>query len=1350
MRNILIIIFLTITLSLQAATYYVATDGSDSNAGTISQPWLTIQKGFSSISAGDILYIRGGTYYPTGTSSGGMIAGAVANGKKGSASSMYNVLAYPGEVPVIDCRNISSTSYDRYGILLISSDYWYIKGIEITRVDQPSGHIGQGFLIMSGNNNKIEAVVSHHNGGPGLGLRDQSEGNLFLNCDSYSNYDPLSSTPGDDADGFDIGFITSRSGNDRVNTLQGCRSWLNSDDGFDMYQYPGYHGIYILKDCWAWKNGFRTDGVTAAGDGNGYKYGADNNYSLDAVVRRTSYNCVAYANRQRGFSQESANVKMIFYNCTAYKNGTWGFSFYDYDTPDVLRNNISYNNPNGTIENQGSNRTHDHNSWDSQVTLSDADFTSLDASQLANPRQSDGSLPVMTFLHLASTSDLIDAGVNVGLPYSGNAPDLGAFETGSTSTTTAPVFSSASVENAAPTILVMNYNQDFNSLVIPASSAFAVTVNSSARTINSVAISGSTVKLTLASAIQYGDVIKVAYTKPSSNPLQNAGGLQSESLSATSVTNNVSAPVPVFVSASVENAAPLVLSMVYSLSLANVVPSTSTFTVLVNSTRRSVSSVAISGTKVLLTLASAVVSGDVVTVAYTKPSSNPLQTSSGGQAASISAKTVTNNVASSIPVYVSSSIQNSAPGVVVITYNMSLASVVPAASAFTVNVNAVKVTISSVAVSGTYVSLTLANTVAGGDVVTLSYTKPSKNPVQSVAGSQAASLSSVSVTNNVVSIAPVYVSSSVEDATPKLLEMTYNMTLSTVTPSASAFTVTVNSSKRTVSSVTISGSKVQLNLNSAVVYGDVITVAYAKPSTNPLQSVSGTAAASLSATGVTNNVTTDIPELASASVENDTPNVIVLNYNMTLSAGSVPSASAFTVMVSAALRSVNSVTISGSHIFLTLSSSVTLGDVVTLSYTKPASNPVESEGGDAAASISTRIITNNVTTPAPTYVSSVIQNATPKVLEISFSASLNGITPPASAFTVLVNSASKSVSFVAVSGSKVTLTLSGIVETGDAVTVAYKQPSSNQLKSATGALVESFTAQDVTNNVLDQANTPPEISITSPADNNTYTAPASFAITADAVDDDGSVVSVDFYYGSILLGSSSVSPYSCSARISAAGVYLITAVATDNKGARTTSDPISITVTSTSGSGGNLPPVIAIASPAKGKTYNNPANIELSAVVSDADGYVTKVEFFDGDTKLTELTSEPYSWVWKGITTGTYKIKAVATDNQNATDTSAVVELIVGPSVTYDNNSNLINLYPNPNNGSFTVDFLTPVENEKNLIIISDMSGNKIQSEEVYQDETSKTINLNNPKTGLYILTLISNDIIVTKKIIVK
>ncbi|HEY5140962.1 MAG TPA: FISUMP domain-containing protein, partial [Methylococcales bacterium] len=247
----------------------------------------------------------------------------------------------------------------------------------------------------------------------------------------YNNWDAYSGTPGDNADGFDIGFVTYRAGSDRVNYLKGCRAWGNGDDGFDMYQMAGYHGIYVLENCWSFKNGYYPDGITQGGNGCGFKYGNDDAYGADAVVRRTTTNCIAYANRTRGFSQETADIKMIFYNNIAYLNGLEGFNFITYNLADILKNNISYNN--GSSDVFQAAQTHDHNDWDSAVTVTDGDFVSVNGLELTGTRVA-GALPLMTFLHLAASSDLINAGVNVGLATDGDGqnynliPSLGPFE----------------------------------------------------------------------------------------------------------------------------------------------------------------------------------------------------------------------------------------------------------------------------------------------------------------------------------------------------------------------------------------------------------------------------------------------------------------------------------------------------------------------------------------------------------------------------------------------------------------------------------------------------------------------------------------------------------------------------------------------------------------------------------------------------------------------------------------------------------------------------------------------------------------------------------------------------------
>jgi hypothetical protein len=68
------------------------------------------------------------------------------------------------------------------------------------------------------------------------------------------------------------------------------------------------------------------------------------------------------------------------------------------------------------------------NSWQDGLSAANDDFVSVDTSLLKGPRKADGSLPDIDYFKLVPGSDLINAGVDVGLPYNGPAPDLGAFE----------------------------------------------------------------------------------------------------------------------------------------------------------------------------------------------------------------------------------------------------------------------------------------------------------------------------------------------------------------------------------------------------------------------------------------------------------------------------------------------------------------------------------------------------------------------------------------------------------------------------------------------------------------------------------------------------------------------------------------------------------------------------------------------------------------------------------------------------------------------------------------------------------------------------------------------------------
>lgn len=108
--------------------------------------------------------------------------------------------------------------------------------------------------------------------------------------------------------------------------------------------------------------------------------------------------------------------------------------------------------------------------------------------------------------------------------------------------------------------------------------------------------------------------------------------------------NFVLKALPVYVSSVIDSIAPTILTITFNLPLANKVPDVSAFEVKVAAIARSVNTVAVSDNKVKLTLSSAVLKGEAVTVAYTKPATNPLQTADGLQVPSFTAQTVKNNV----------------------------------------------------------------------------------------------------------------------------------------------------------------------------------------------------------------------------------------------------------------------------------------------------------------------------------------------------------------------------------------------------------------------------------------------------------------------------------------------------------------------------------------------------------------------------------------------------------------------------------------------------------------------------------------------------------------------------------
>jgi hypothetical protein len=446
--TIITLAFLFTMIVSYAGIYYVAPNGSDENEGTKEHPFLTIQKAQACVSPGDTVYVRGGMYQMNESqiaSYSRIQAYVIFLDKSGTENKRINYWAYPGEKPVFDFTNVKPNNY-RVHAFEITGSWLHIKGLEVTGVQVTITNVNTQSICFSndgGSNNIYEQLSMHDGQGIGFFLTGGSN-NLILNCDAYRNYDYTSQAGGGRNGGNVDGFGNHPNKGSVNNIFRGCRAWFNSDDGYDCIN--AFEST-VFENCWAFYNGYSV-GFISRGDGNGFKaggYGARPFNLLPMVIpRNTIQNCLAVMNKANGFYSNHHLEGSDWYNNTAYKNGI-NFNMLnrkaktetDYltDGPGydhVLKNNISFSPRSAAndIANCDATRcTIDHNSFlNDDLSVSANDFISVDEALLAAPRQPDGSLPKIDFMHLKPHSKLIDKGVDVGLPYNGKATDLGCFE----------------------------------------------------------------------------------------------------------------------------------------------------------------------------------------------------------------------------------------------------------------------------------------------------------------------------------------------------------------------------------------------------------------------------------------------------------------------------------------------------------------------------------------------------------------------------------------------------------------------------------------------------------------------------------------------------------------------------------------------------------------------------------------------------------------------------------------------------------------------------------------------------------------------------------------------------------
>lgn len=493
-----------------AETYYVQDpayneNASDSNKGTDKNfPWATWQHAIDMAKAGDIVFFRGGTWQLEATGAGARVLMDPGNregyGSIGDSGTVDNHIVfqnYPGETPILDA---SKSQQFEEALSFCTTSYVEVRGLTVQGkkgvYPDDTTQIFRQVTFYNNGTMWIDRMVSRDSHGYGFTIN--SWDTVYItDCDSYDHYDSIyyinSGLSGNKPDGF---AISSGGETTDYGYITGCRAWLCSDDGFELSWSSGM----MADSLWSFCNGYGAEGL-----GVGIKYGKG--YIADSSNRITQRSINAW-NKGGPYSFQNMHHKtngaiMTFKNNLAYKCGIgFGVAIGDWDEDNgdfFLRyyNNLMYNNSNRSLDQYSFSelassdpipdeiRGH-HNTWiwkpgssylwsyndtvswsydgeDSQFAILPDSATTL--SRLSADRQGDGSLPdIGDLYHLAEGSNLIDAGVDVGLPYNGTAPDIGPFEYGSFSLQIVSPKKGEAFAKGDKITLEANFRGDFNDI----------------------------------------------------------------------------------------------------------------------------------------------------------------------------------------------------------------------------------------------------------------------------------------------------------------------------------------------------------------------------------------------------------------------------------------------------------------------------------------------------------------------------------------------------------------------------------------------------------------------------------------------------------------------------------------------------------------------------------------------------------------------------------------------------------------------------------------------------------------------------------------------------------------------
>ncbi len=206
---------------------------------------------------------------------------------------------------------------------------------------------------------------------------------------------------------------------------------------------------------------------------------------------------------------------------------------------------------------------------------------------------------------------------------------------------------------------------------------------------------------------------------------------------------------------------------------------------------------------------------------------------------------------------------------------------------------------------------------------------------------------------------------------------------------------------------------------------------------------------------------------------------------------------------------------------------------------------------------------------------------------------------------------------------------------------------------ATDSTGATTTSSAITLTVNPPANQSPAVTLTLPTAGQSFAAGVPVNLAATANDPDGTIAKVEFFDSASLIATTTAAPYAASWIGAPVGPHTVTARATDNKGAVTTSAAVAIAVTA------NALPTVTLTLPRNGETFSAGSAITLVASAADADGGIAKVEFVASGVVVGTVTTAPFRATWLNVPAGRYTVLARATDNRGAIVASATASIQV-------------------------------------------------------------------------------------------